>query len=85
MEIKLEVPEYNPNSGIQCKWEPDFDIEVKYENGVVVLKANKPGLISLANHFLTLAQENIPSGYHLHLDESNSLEEGSKELIVQKK
>lgn len=62
-----------------------FDIEVKYENETVVISANKAGLFSLANHLLNLAQEEIPVGYHLHLDESNSLEEGSVDLIIQKK
>ena len=85
MEIKLEVPEYTLESGVKYKWEPGFEIEVKCENGVVVLIANKAGLVSLANHFLNLAQEKIPCGYHLHFDEGNSLEEGSAELIIQKK
>jgi hypothetical protein len=85
MEIKLEVPEYNPDRGIKYHWENGFDIEVKLEDGAVVLKANTAGLISLANHLLNLAQEKIPSNYHLHFDDSNSLEEGSVELIIQKK
>jgi len=38
----------------------------------------------LANHLLNLSQENIPSGYHLHFDEYNSLENGSCDLIIQK-
>ena len=85
MEIKLEIPEYNPESGINYNWEIGFNIEVKYEEGVVVLMANKAGLISLANHILNLAQDKIPVNYHLHFDESNSLEQGSIELIIQKK
>jgi hypothetical protein len=85
MEIKLEVPEYNPNTGLKYNWETGFDIEVKYEDGIVVLIANKAGLFSLANHLLNLAQEKIPLDYHLHFDESNSLDEGSVELIIQKK
>ncbi len=85
MKINLDVPEYNPNTGVKYHWETGFDIEVKYENDVVVLIANKAGLFSLANHLLNLAQENIPLGYHLHFDENNSLEEGSVELIIQKK
>jgi hypothetical protein len=42
-------------------------------------------LISLAIHLLTLAQENVPVGSHCHFDEHNSLEHGSKELIIEKK
>jgi hypothetical protein len=85
MEIKLEIPEYSPDIGMKYNWEADFNIEVKYEDGIVVLKANKAGLFSLANHLLNLAQEEIPIGYHFHFDEGNSLEEGSTDLIIQKK
>lgn len=49
-----------------------------------MITANKPGLISLAKQLLTLAQDKVPSGYHLHFDEFNSLEEKSYELIIQK-
>ncbi len=39
-------------------------------------------MLSLANHLTTLAE--MPSGSHLHLDEHNSLEEGSAEQILEK-
>ncbi|EFB40823.1 Imm32 family immunity protein [Parachlamydia acanthamoebae] len=84
MEIKLDIPDYDKKS-FKFKWEPGFEIEVKYEDDVVILTANSAGLISLANHFLNLAQEKIPKNCHFHLDEYNSLEKGSIELIVQKK
>ena len=65
------------------KWENGFTIAVKMEeDGAVLLSANKEGLLSLANHFFALAQE--PSRGHFHLDENNSLEEGSVELIVER-
>ena len=65
------------------KWENGFTIAVKIEeDGAVLLSANKEGLLSLANHFIALAQE--PSHEHFHLDEHNSLEEGSAELIVER-
>ena len=85
MEVKVEVPEYSPDRGLICKWEYGFEIETKIENGVVVIIANEAGLRSLANHFLNLAQVEIPSGHHLHLNEYGGLEEGSTELIIQKK
>ncbi|MBN9378007.1 MAG: hypothetical protein BGO14_00795 [Chlamydiales bacterium 38-26] len=84
MEIKLNVPTYNPQNGIEYNWEKNFVIETKYENGAVTIFANKEGLISLANHLLNLAQETIPPNYHLHFDDLNSLEDGSIELIIQK-
>jgi hypothetical protein len=85
MEVKLEVPQYTPEKGIQYKWETGFSIEAKVDKRVITITANKEGLISLANHLINLAQEDVPQGYHLHFDEYNSLEESSFELIFQKK
>ena len=85
MKITLEVPAYSPESGITYAWEDAFTINLSIENNSVNIQANKEGLVSLANHFLNLAQDAIPNGHHLHLDEFNSLEQGSIELIVEKK
>ncbi|WP_284452952.1 Imm32 family immunity protein [Parachlamydia acanthamoebae] len=84
MEIKLEVPDYGED-GFIYKWEPDSEIEVKFQDNVVIVIANSSGLKSLASHLLNLAQENVPQYYYFNLDEYNSLEKGSIELIVQKK
>ena len=62
-------------------WEPGFEISVSIETGEAVISANREGLISLANHLMTLASEK--PGDHFHLDEYNSLEEGSAELVVE--
>jgi hypothetical protein len=66
-------------------WEDNFEIEVKIDKNTVLLWANKDGLISLANHLLKLSEDEFPSGYHFHLDDYNSLEEGSNEIIIGKK
>ncbi|WP_207431279.1 Imm32 family immunity protein [Sabulibacter ruber] len=84
MEIKLEVPEYDPNEGFKYKWVKGFEIEIKVEKDTIFFKANKEGLISMANHFMNIAQDTIPAGYHIHLDDYNSLEEGSSPIIIQK-
>lgn len=51
---------------------------------MVIISANREGLLSLANHLLNLAQAEVPCGTHIHLDEYNSLEDGSLDLIVEK-
>ena len=84
MIIKIEVPDYKKESGLKFKWVDNFEIECKVNEDSVLLRGNKEGLESLANHLLNLAQESIPSGYHIHLDEYNSLEEDSTELIIEK-
>ncbi len=62
------------------KWVNGFRLEVKIEDGAAVVSANREGLLSLANHLLSLAEET--PGSHFHLDEDNALEEGSAELII---
>ncbi|MDQ0640979.1 hypothetical protein QF042_004544 [Pedobacter sp. W3I1] len=83
MEIIVEIPEYT-GEGLRSEWEYGFEIETKINDGEFLISANKAGLISLAKQLLTLAQDSVPSNYHLHFDEYNSLEEGSVELIIQK-
>ena len=68
---------------MEFKWEDGFTIATRIENGAIVISANAAGLRSLANHILALAEENVKS-VHFHLDEFNSLEEQSLELIVEK-
>ena len=63
-------------------WEPGFSISVMFDGSAVVVSANREGLISLANHLTTLAETEPRT--HFHLDEHNSLEEGSCELIVER-
>ncbi len=67
---------------MELHWEDGFTICVAVSGNTAVLSANREGMLSLANHLTTLAE--MPSGSHLHLDEHNSLEEGSAELILEK-
>lgn len=85
MEFILNVPEYSEKTGIKFDWEAGFDIKVTIVNNEVVISANKEGLISLAKHLLVLAQDGVPVGHHLHLDEYNALEDDSSILIVEKR
>ena len=65
------------------KWVDGFEIAVKIENGAAIISANKEGLLSMAAQLTALA-EGVP-GDHIHYDEYNSLEEGSAEMIVERK
>ena len=84
MKIEVSVPDYSPEQGLRLEWDYGFMIIVQVDNGAMLIKANQAGLVSLARHLLTLAEAQVPPGYHLHFDASNSLEEGSCELIVEK-
>lgn len=66
---------------MDIRWEEGFTISTRADHGAVTLSANRAGLVSLARIMLDLA-EGVP-GDHVHLDELNSLEDGSIELIVE--
>lgn len=83
-KVEIEVHEYNLKTGIKIEWENGFTIHARANTNTVVIAANKEGLISLAQHLLTLAQEEVPIGHHMHYDEFNSLEEGSCNIIIEK-
>lgn len=85
MNREVEIIKYDAKKGLQLCWENNFIIEVSVEKKEVLISANNEGLLSLANHLLTLAQKEVPIGSHIHLDEYNSLEEGSIDLIIEKK
>lgn len=85
MKKEVEIIKYEAAKGIQFSWENNYTIEVKKEENEVMIMANKEGLLSLAKHLLTLAQEDVPLGSHIHLDQHNSLECGSLDLIIEKR
>ena len=69
---------------MEFKWEDGFTIATRVDaDGAIVISANAAGLRSLANHFMALADEESTNS-HFHLDEYNSLEDHSVELIVEK-
>ena len=83
--INICIPKFEDNV-LRLRWENGFFIKCQLdEYGNVVLTANSEGLVSLARHLLTLAQNNVPEYTHLHLDEYDSLESGSNELIIVKR
>ena len=67
---------------MRIEWEPNASIKVGVQGGEVTLSANRDGLLSLSRLFADLAEE--PPGSHIHLDEYNSLEDGSAQLIVER-
>lgn len=85
MKYVIELPEYNTTEGLRLEWESGFRILTKVDaKGTIIISANSQGLISLARHLLVLAETSVPTGRHIHLDISNSLEEGSQELILER-
>ena len=67
---------------MDIRWEDGFEISTAFREGEMTISANREGMVSLANILLDLA-EGQP-GDHVHLDEHNSLEDGSLELIIER-
>ena len=65
---------------MELRWEDGFRISTSVQNGEIVITANREGLFSLARNIEALAEQE--PGAHIHLDEYNSLEDGSVELII---
>ena len=67
---------------MEFTWVDGSEISARIDGEQIVISANREGLISLAENLRTLAEER--PGDHFHLDEYNSLEEGSVELIIER-
>jgi hypothetical protein len=84
MKIVIDLPDYDPAKGLQYKWELGFCVNVLVDDEGVTIQGNKEGLRSLANHLLTLADEQVPMTSHIHLDRESGLEDGSAALLITK-
>ncbi len=60
----------------------DFSVSVSIENNTATISANRDGLLTLANIFAALSEE--PAGERVQLDEYNSLEDDSAELVIRR-
>ena len=67
---------------MKIEWEDGYEIRVTIDKGTALISANREGLLSLARQLTAMAQE--PVGSHIHYDQSNSLGEGSAELIIER-
>ncbi|MBP5199424.1 MAG: hypothetical protein J6Z82_02070 [Schwartzia sp.] len=67
---------------MDVKWQEGFRIKVRVDGGAATISANREGLLSLSAQLAALAKE--PPGSHIHLDEYNSLEDNSVELIIER-
>jgi hypothetical protein len=84
MQISMDVPSYDPARGLRYEWDDGFEIRVHIRKDEVTIAANEAGLRSLARHLLMLAQDSVPVHSHIHLDSSNSLEDGSCQVVIDK-
>ena len=70
---------------MEYKWIGNYSITTEMEGDSFMITANKDGLLSLASILTYMANnDELFDGWHMHLDEYNSLEKGSVELILMK-
>jgi hypothetical protein len=84
VEFRYVPPPYSPAHGITVDWERGFEIDLRVVEGEVLLRANPAGLVSLAKQLLTLAQQGVPAGSHIHYDPGEELEDDSVPLILER-
>jgi hypothetical protein len=84
VERLVSIGSYSPTSGLRLEWSYGFQIEVQIHSGEVLIRGNKAGLTSLAQHLLTLADDAVPVGTHVHLDASRELEDSSSDLVIER-
>lgn len=68
MKLTIEIPEYDGDA-IDVIWHKGSSVHVCCHENVVTIKANGEGLRSLGEQLLYLAQEDVRSGCHIHLDD----------------
>ena len=67
---------------MKLDWIRGYVIKVEMDKDSVIIKANTEGLLSLADHFKKIA--GMHEGFHLYLDQTNSLENQSIGLTIVK-
>jgi hypothetical protein len=83
MDRVIDVPECRDGEALRFVWDDDFEIELTVSLTEVVIKANRAGLTSLARHLLTLAQQGVRSGSHIHLTADQEIE-SQNDLILER-
>jgi hypothetical protein len=83
MKFEVICPDYSPESGLGIEWDPRCEISVALQGGEILLWANRDGLVTLARMFLSLTQDGVQDGFHVHLDPACGLEDGSVPLIIE--
>jgi hypothetical protein len=86
MHHRIELGTYSSETGLQLpNWVPGYCLRVDAAGDEVTISANAQGLRSLAQHLLTLADDGVPLGVHVHLEPGLELDDDSVALIVDKR
>lgn len=84
MKQIIDVHEYDAERGIITEWEEGSHIMIEMSPEGLMIRANAAGMRTLAQHFLVLAQDGLPDGAHVHLDDFSGLAGESEELMIER-
>jgi len=84
MQRFIEIGEKSTDGSFRLVWEDGYEIHSAIQGDEIIIKANRQGLRTLASHLMALAEEDVSSGYHIHLDDLNSLEDGSYGIVLER-
>jgi hypothetical protein len=83
--MDLDLGTYSAEGGLQLSWRAGYVLRATATaDREVLVSGNAEGLRSLAQHLLTLADEQVPAGVHAHMEPGLELEEDLVVLVVQK-
>lgn len=87
-KVEIEIPAYLPSYGVipvDSDGDHILDVQIEVNSQEVMITGDKEGLIMLARHLLTLSQDEVPAGCHVHYDDFNGmLDKGSLSMVISK-
>ena len=84
MNVHVEVIPYSDEDCVCVELVPGAKIECRKCNGEVLIRANREGLQFLAKVCLTLAQEDMPLGNHVHFDGFDFFESDNIDITIER-
>ena len=84
MKIHVDVIPYSDEDCICIELVPDAKIKCRKSDGEFLIQANREGLQFLAKVCLTLAQEDVPAGNHVHFDGFDFFESDNVDITIER-
>jgi len=84
MKINVEIIPYSDEDCICVELVPGAKIKCRKRGGEFLIQANREGLQFLAKTCLTLAQEDIPAGDHVHFDGFDFFESDDIDMTIER-
>jgi hypothetical protein len=82
MERSILVRPYDASTGFVIDAMPDAEVLVRVAGGEAAISANPAGLLWLAQALVSLAEQDVPAGAHVHLEPGMDLDAGSAPLVL---